>query len=229
MQHKVLYSSAGIATQILIQDSQKLIILLDIGDGIIRDLLQEGLSFPLTVPLYIFLTHGHYDHCGGLFSLLGFLRMVGQTSPVEIYYPAGSIEIEGLIDLFTSSYPESIPYELKTSSLKPLDEVKIAEDLRIVVYQMKHMGSTLSYGILPEIPALGYVIFRKDEKWLAYTGDTGMNENLPIFLKNASHAYIEATNLSDQQSVYHLNVKEARKLGKLAKDFTLVHTRKYDH
>ncbi|UCG02056.1 MAG: MBL fold metallo-hydrolase [Candidatus Heimdallarchaeota archaeon] len=226
MRHKVLYSSAGIATQILIQESQKLIILFDVGDGIIRDLLKEGLSFPLTVPLYILLTHGHYDHCGGLFSLLGFLRMIGQSSLVEIYYPAGSIEIEGLIDIFTSSYQETIPFKLKTSSLKPLDEIKIVEDVRIVAYKMKHMGSTLSHGVLTEIPALGYAIFKKDEKWLVFTGDTGMNENLPNFLKNAKHAYIEATNLSDHHSAYHLNVKEAQKLGELAKDFTLVHTRK---
>ena len=226
MRHKVLYTSAGIATQILIQDPQKLIILLDVGDGIIRDLLKEGLPFPLTVPLYIFLTHGHYDHCGGLFSLLGFLRMIGQSSPVEIYYPAGSIEIEGIINLFSSSYSETIPFELRTSSLKPLDEIKLAEDIRVVAYKMKHMGFILSHGVLPEIPALGYAIYRKNEKWLVFTGDTGMNENLSTFLKGASHAYIEATNLGDHQSAYHLNIKEARKLGKLAKDFTLVHTRK---
>ena len=226
MYHKALYSSAGIATQILVHDSQNLIILLDVGDGIIRDLLKEGLQFPLTVPLHVFITHGHYDHCGGLFSLLGFLRMIGQSSPVEINYPEGAIEIAGIIDLFYDSYSDTIPFELRISSLNHLDEIKLTENVHVVAYEMKHMGSTLSHGELAEIPALGYAIYRNNEKWLAYTGDTGMNENLNILLKDANHAYIEATNLADHQSSYHLNLKEARKLGKLAMNFTLVHTRK---
>ncbi|MFX0209732.1 MAG: MBL fold metallo-hydrolase [Candidatus Hodarchaeota archaeon] len=226
MYHKVLYSNAGIATQILVQDPQKMIILLDVGDGIIRDLLKEKISFPLPIPFYIFLTHGHYDHCGGLFSLLGFLRMIGQSSPVEVYYPTGSIEIEGLINLFITLYPDTTPFKLKTCDLQQHDEVNISEDVRVVAYEMRHMGSTLSHGMLSEIPALGFAIFKKKEKWLVFTGDTGMNDNLHSFLRNATHAYIEATNLKNQHSPYHLSIKKAQELGKLAKDFTLVHTRK---
>ncbi|UCE12605.1 MAG: ribonuclease Z [Candidatus Heimdallarchaeota archaeon] len=225
MLHKVLYSYAGIATQILIQDPH-FIILLDSGDGIIRDLLEENVVFPLTVPLYIFLSHGHYDHCGGLFSLLGFLRMLGQTSPVRIYYPAGSNEIKGLVNLFKSSYSDTIPFELKMCDLQPQTEIAITKEVRVVAYEMRHMGSTRSHGMLPEIPAFGYAIFKGSEKWLAYTGDTGINENLPILLEDASHAYIEATNLSAQHSEYHLNKEEAIELGRLTKNFTLVHTRK---
>ncbi len=226
MHHKVLYSHAGIATQILIHDPEKVMILLDTGDGIVRDLLKEGISFPLSVPLYIFLTHGHYDHCGGLFSLLGFLRMIGQTSPIEIYYPAGSTEVKGLVNLFISSYSDTTPFDLKITELQDQDEFNITEEVRVVTHRVKHMGSTLSHGMLPEIPALGFAIFKKKEKCLAYTGDTGITDSLPKLLESASHAYIEATNLNNHHSPYHLNKEEAEELGKLAKNYTLVHTRK---
>ncbi|MHA2225517.1 MAG: MBL fold metallo-hydrolase [Candidatus Hodarchaeales archaeon] len=225
MRHKILYSYAGIATQILIQDS-KFIIVLDVGDGIIRDLLEEGLSFPLSIPLHVFLSHGHYDHCGGLYSLLGFLRMVGQITPVRIYFPLGSSEIEGLLDIFTDLYSETIPFKLQTFGLQPEDKTYISEEIQVVAYKMRHMGATRLHGILSEVPALGFAIFKKNEKILAYTGDTGSNSHISDLLKDADHAYIEATNLNNHHSAYHLNREEAREYGKLSKNFTLIHTRK---
>ena len=225
MQHKVLYSYAGIATQILIQDP-KFIMLLDVGDGIIRDLLEEGLSFPLSIPLHVFLTHGHYDHCGGLFSLLGFLRMTGQKIPVTIYFPFGSSEIEGLVGVFVDIYSETIPFKLQTFRLQPDDKTSISEEIQVIAYKMRHVGSTRLHGILSEVPALGFAIFKNKEKTLAYTGDTGTNSRISELLENAKHAYIEATNLNNHHSAYHLNREEAREYGKLTENFTLIHTRK---
>jgi len=222
MKHKILYTYAGIATHLLVTDP-KFLILMDTGDGIIRDLLEEEITFPVSTPVHIFFTHGHYDHCGGLFSFLGFLRMIGQEFPVNLYYPEGAMEIEGLINLFKSVYQDTMIFEFNITKLKPGSELEIDGGVRIKAYQMKHGGSTFSHGLLPEIPALGYAILKNGKKMIAYTGDTGMNENLHELVKDACHAYIEATYPNTKQSMFHLSSKEASELGKLAKKFTKIH------
>ena len=224
MYHKLLYSYAGVSTELLIYDPASVMILIDVGDGIIRDLLKEGISFPLEVPLHIFITHGHFDHCGGLFSLLGFLRMLGEENSVSVYYPTDSIEINGILKAFRSSYSDTLPFKLKTISLVHNEEIILNSRLVMKTYGTKHFGSTLSHGILGRIPSLGYALFRDNKKWLAFTGDSGMNEQLIKLIENSEHAYIEATN-QKKKTVHHLNIEEATILGKLAHNYTLIHTR----
>ncbi|MFX0052784.1 MAG: MBL fold metallo-hydrolase, partial [Candidatus Hermodarchaeota archaeon] len=181
MDHKLLYSSAGVATHILVQDPE-FVLLLDVGDGIIRDLLEEKISFPLQVPLHIFISHGHYDHCGGLFSLLGFLRMIGQTNSVHIYYPENTPEIDNMLQIFSSIYMDTTPFNIQSNILYPNDVRQISKTVNVKAFLMKHRGSTLFHGVLPEIPAYGFAIFKEKEKVVAYTGDTGMNDNLRSLL-----------------------------------------------
>ena len=116
MKHQVLYSKAGIATQILVTDDQ-FFLLLDIGDGIIRDLLNIGLKFPINKPVFIFITHGHFDHCGGLFSFLGFLRMLNHSHPVTICSPIQCEEVESLVKSFRTVYSTTIPFSMEHRTL----------------------------------------------------------------------------------------------------------------
>lgn len=60
---KVLYSKAGVATQILIS-TLECDILVDVGDGTLRDLLEPDYDFEQLKAVAI--THGHFDHVGGL-------------------------------------------------------------------------------------------------------------------------------------------------------------------
>jgi ribonuclease BN (tRNA processing enzyme) len=66
-----------------------------------------------------------------------------------------------------------------------------------------------------------------NEKWLAYTGDTGLNNNVENLVRDADFAYIEATNIEGIINSYHLSSEEATQLGRLAKNYKLIHTR-YD-
>ncbi|MHA1973521.1 MAG: MBL fold metallo-hydrolase [Candidatus Hodarchaeales archaeon] len=223
MYHQVLYSYAGIATQILVKDDD-LIILLDVGDGILRDLLGTGVEFPTKVPWCIFITHGHYDHCGGLFSLLGFFRMLGQTTSVNIYFPHQSLECRKMIKVFRESYTDTTPFSLVIHEIKSDQLIPINNSVAVKPYPMVHYGSTLANGILAKIPAYGYAIFKNSEKELAYSGDTGINPTLEDLVSGANHAYIEATYDDVKiRSPYHLNIQEAKELGSLAKNYTLIH------
>ncbi|NHJ00924.1 MAG: ribonuclease Z [Candidatus Heimdallarchaeota archaeon] len=224
MYHQLLYSAAGIATQILIE-SPEVLILLDIGDGTLRDLLPM-IKIPLDIPIHIFISHGHFDHCGGLFSLLGFFRMLGYNKKIDIYYPKGTTEVEGIIETFNCSYNCSIPFALELTPIENNKEKFLLENkITVQAYKMKHAGSILSHEPLPEILTFGYAIFEGDKKFLAYSGDTGMNENLVELINKAEFAYIEATNEKTQENTFHLNIDQARKLGKLSRQFNIIHTR----
>ena len=81
---RVLYSEAGIATQILITVGGDYF-LVDVGDGTLRDLRLHGINFRRLRG--IFLTHGHFDHVGGLYALLGYLRVIGREEHLRIVFP----------------------------------------------------------------------------------------------------------------------------------------------
>ena len=69
MDSSILYSRAGIATQILLS-TEEYYFIVDAGDGTLRDLVSLKIDFQKIRG--IFLTHGHFDHIAGLYALLGY-------------------------------------------------------------------------------------------------------------------------------------------------------------
>ena len=220
----VLYSRAGVAQQIWIENKGGAV-LIDAGDGLIRDLISNDLD-PARIRGVIF-THGHFDHVGGLYSLLGFLRMIGRKETLPIVAPRGCTEVFFLADNFERCYPDTTPFEIRRREIRSRQVIRIA-NMSIRAYAVVHCGSIEGAGILGRIPAMGYRISHGGET-IAVSGDTGFCPSLERLAKGADLAIIEASYKKskgvDREILkkVHLSEDLAQEIGGLAKNFLLVH------
>lgn len=224
----VLFSGAGVAQQIWLENKQG-IVLFDIGDGTLRDILVNKLNYNKIKGIVF--THGHFDHIGGLYSLLGYLRMKRRIEPLPIYLPKGCNEPLLIINVYIKHYQKSIPFKIIRKEITPNDEFTIA-GMKIKAYKMMHCGSVKGPKgkemTLAPISALGYRVTYKNES-IAISGDTGTDGDLKSLVKGVDLAIIEATfktNKSVPQDAIkrvHLSEKAAREFGHFAKKYILVH------
>lgn len=230
---KPLFSIAGLATQIVFisrfQGNAKGI-LLDIGDGTCRDLLDNNLDFSWFNTICI--SHGHYDHMGGLYSFLGVKRMLGHTAEVTIIYPEGCKEVENMVNGIMNNYPDSMPYPitLKPVNSKEKSSISVDDDIIVNSFPVVHRGSTMKPGVLPLIPACGFQIHEKSKNFkIAFSGDTAPTDILyELFSSDVDIGFIEATHpyeawVKDKVNRFHLIESEAVEFSKNCKNPVLIH------
>jgi ribonuclease BN (tRNA processing enzyme) len=217
---KVLFSRAGVATQILIS-TVECDVLVDVGDGVLRDLLRLGYDFERLEAIII--THGHFDHVGGLWALLGFLRMIGRTKDLLIIAPSNCGEVEKLVKSFTIVYNETMPFKIVLNELSDEEKVNIGK-ITVQAFPVIHRGAIKVFGVLERIPALGYSISYGKQR-IVISGDTGFCQSLEKFTEGADLAILEATanERTAENSEIHLSIEEATEIGKTAKKFILIH------
>ncbi|MCG3220954.1 MAG: MBL fold metallo-hydrolase [Candidatus Heimdallarchaeota archaeon] len=215
---KVLCSYAGLATQILVNeivtDNN---LLIDVGDGILRDFLDLPRKYFENIRA-VLITHGHFDHVGGLFSLLSFFRMINRKDKLTLICPRNVVELQGIIKTFRDSYTDSIPFLL---DIIEIDSEIVLDSVKVTPFAVQHRGSIIGGGELPDIPTLGFILTKEEERVL-YTGDTGFFENLKTYINGVDFALIEGTN-EVKGSTYHMSIPEAEELGKLAKNYLIIH------
>ena len=222
MDSSILYSRAGIATQILLS-TEEYYFIIDAGDGTLRDLLYEKID--LRKIKGIFLTHGHYDHIAGLYALLGYFRIIERKCPINIYFPKGCKEAQQIIFAFQESYND-FSFKIQTYEVKGGDEVKI-KDLEVKIYQMRHYAAVGVNRILHPDVAVGYRFIHQG-KAVAISGDTGMCSGLIELVRGADVAYIDST-LKEEEVTdtilnnLHLSQKKAEEIGRFAKKYIPIH------
>lgn len=169
---EVLFTSSAIGTQILLKGEEE-DILVDAGDGVLRDLVSRNYDFSRLSGILI--THEHIDHCCGLLPLCYFMAQLEHTKPLRIVAPSGGGKVSGLVSL---------------STLLPLLEVERAKPNCTIV-----IGSfTIEpFKVDHTVDAVGYAVSDKGGYKVVVSGDTRVCPELEKQLSKANVAVLDAT------------------------------------
>jgi ribonuclease Z len=216
---KIFCSIPNIATGILLKAGKENFVI-DPGDGILRDLNNEiGVESLLNIS-NVFITHGHHDHVGGVWSLLTYLRVMQKKSPLTIHYPDGCVEIESIYNAFKKVYSRSITYKINLKAIKKTNGFTTS-NISVKPFPVIHKEH-LSSGKTRQVPALGYNFIYNGTK-ICYGGDTAYCDTLVSHAKGADLAILEAGHDEETPDEMHMTMKEAVSIGKSAKKYFLVH------
>lgn len=216
---KIFCSIPNIATGILLRAGEANFII-DPGDGILRDLNKEMKISDILNISDVFITHGHHDHVGGVWSLLTYLRVMNKKNSLIIHFPKGCLEIVHIYNAFKKVY-NNVPYEI---TLKEITEQKSFSSKKVTIrpFPVIHKEFIGDSKITRQVPSLGYK-FSFDGKKICYGGDTAYCDALVKNAKGSDLAIIEAGHDDETPDEMHMTMSEAVSIGKTAKEYFLVH------
>lgn len=217
---EIFCSIPNIATGILLTtDKAKFVI--DPGDGLLRDLNKVLTKDDILEISDVFITHGHHDHVGGVWSFLTYLNVMKRKKPISIYYPRGCQEILSIYNAFREVYSHEITYGINLVEIHN-DRKFQRKAITVQPFKVNHREETDDGGSV-EIPSLGFKYSYRG-KSICYGGDTAYCESLVKMARNSDLAIIEA-GAEDEDDETHMTIREAETIGQSAKEYFLVHVK----
>lgn len=217
---KIFSSIPNISTGILLSTSNDKLII-DPGDGILRDLNAEIGKKKLINIENVLITHGHHDHVGGLWSLFTYYNVMKRNKDLHLYYPKNTPEIDSIKNAFEQVYSNQLNYKIITHNIEGTTNFAI-KDLQITAFNVVHMDFSEEEGKFVKVPSIGFK-FNYNSKSICYGGDSAYCQILEEMIKDSDLAIIEAGSNEAEGDEAHMSEKEASELGRLAKKYFLVH------
>jgi len=220
---KVLYSKGSVANHTLLKLNETGdYILIDCADGILRDLIDAKID--LNKISAIFFSHEHFDHIGGIYSLFGYFWYINRINNINIYFPSCCKTIRKIFNILLENYKDRNLFYPNIEQLHSGNIVQF-KGVNVEVFPAYHPCDVKTTNPLVK-SGLMYK-FSKNSESIIYTGDTGYRKNLDNIIIGTDLALIEATytKKSESDPDWHMDKAEATKLGKLAKNYILIHKR----
>jgi ribonuclease Z len=150
-------SNRGFSCIGLTESETKRLVLLDCGDGSIRNLLKFGADVNSISDILI--THFHSDHLTGITQVIETMGIKKRKPNLRVYGPTGLAEYFGTIQKITNVASKR-EFQIELMEVEPNQKFSF-EGYTADTFQMDH-----------SIPCLGYRIICPDQKIMSYTGDT---------------------------------------------------------
>lgn len=160
-------------------------ILVDVGDGAVEQLGKAGVPFEKVDTLFV--SHHHFDHTGGLFSLIGRRWQVVAPGVLTIYGPPGTKAI--VDDLVAGVEAATIAAGVvkARTTRSPADTVRVVEigdgstvsigEIAVTAASNSHYA-VLADGAPDPRPVSLSLRFDMAGESIVYTGDTGPSANV---------------------------------------------------